>query len=266
MSIIDQFWLVRFGWRDAAEIVVVAVVLYRVLLLFHGTRAVQILLGVVILVVVYAAAWALKLGTISYLLGLVLLYGPLAALVIFQPELRAALAHLGQSPLSRFFGKLGDPLVAQEITKVAERLSHARVGAIIVIEREVPLTEYARTGTVIDAHLSAELLEAIFTPPSPLHDGAVILRGDTVVAAGCILPVSQAPLADRTLGTRHRAALGVSEESDALVIVVSEETGTISVVHAARIVRGLASGELGTLLGGDRVEATGDHAAIEVGA
>ncbi|GAC1515301.1 MAG: diadenylate cyclase CdaA [Gemmatimonadaceae bacterium] len=264
MTILDQLGLVRFGWRDGAEIAVVATVLYRVLLLFYGTRAVQMLVGVVIIVAAYAAAWVLKLGTISYLLGLVIIYGPLAALVVFQPELRSALAHLGQSPISRFFGKLADPLVAQEIATAAERLSEAHIGAIIAVEREVTLAAYARTGTVIDAHLSAELLEAIFNPRSPLHDGAVIVRSGTLVAAGCILPVSQAPLTDRMLATRHRAALGLTEETDALVIVVSEETGAISVVHAARIVRGLDAHELRALLDGARIAATAEHPAVDM--
>ncbi len=208
-------------------------VLYRVLLLFHRTRAVRILLGLVVLVLAYALAYVLKLGMITYLLGLVFQYGAIALLIVFHPELRAALAHLGRT--RRFFPQLGDEAVADEVTKAAERLSRMRVGAIIAIERQVRLDEYVPTGSEMQARVSADLLTTIFTPHSPLHDGAVMLRGDTIIGAGCILPLSQTSVLDRSLGTRHRAALGLAEETDALVVVVSEESGAISLAANARL-------------------------------
>jgi hypothetical protein len=151
-------------------------------------------------------------------------FGAIAALVVFQPELRSALAHLGQNRMAALLQPAGGDEVAEEIAQAAEELARAKVGAIIAIEREVGLGEYAETGTPLQARVSAALLNTIFTPYSPLHDGAVIIRGDMIVAAGAILPLTQFPVTDKSLGTRHRAALGLSEETDALVIVVSEET------------------------------------------
>lgn len=233
MNGFEHLRLLHPGWRDLLEVALVSFVLYRVLLLFHRTRAVRILLGLVVLVLAYALAYVLKLGMITYLLGLVFQYGAIALLIVFHPELRAALAHLGRA--RRFFPQLGDEAVANQVTTAAERLSRMRVGAIIAIERQVRLDEYVPTGSEMQARVSADLLTTIFTPHSPLHDGAVILRGDTIIGAGCILPLSQTSVLDRSLGTRHRAALGLAEETDALVVVVSEESGAISLAANARL-------------------------------
>ncbi len=265
MSLLDQLRLLRPGWRDLIEVAIVAFVLYRVLLLFHGTRAVQMLAGIAILLSGYAAAWALKLHMITYLLGLVFTYGAFAALVIFQPELRAALAHLGQSRVTRFFRRMETTEVIGELLTAVERLSRSGVGAIIAIEREQPLGEYVRSGSEQQAKVSADLLATIFTPYSPLHDGAVIIRGDSIVAAGCILPLSQAALDDRSLGTRHRAALGLSEETDAIVVVVSEETAAVSVATGGRLLRRLTNAQLRDVLAGRPPRATtAEHPAFEV--
>jgi len=233
MNGFEQFRLLHPGWRDLLEVALVSFVLYRVLLLFHRTRAVRILLGLVVLVMAYAVAYALKLGMITYLLGLVFQYGAIALLIVFHPELRAALAHLGRT--RRFFPQLGNEAVAEEVARAAERLSRDQVGAIIAIERQVRMDEYVATGVEMQARVSADLLVTIFTPHSPLHDGAVIIRGDTIIGAGCILPLSQASILDRSLGTRHRAALGLAEETDAPVVVVSEETSVISLAAHARM-------------------------------
>ncbi|HVE80360.1 MAG TPA: diadenylate cyclase CdaA [Gemmatimonadaceae bacterium] len=264
MTILDQLRLLRPGWRDLIEVAIVAFVLYRVLLLFHGTRAVQMLAGIAILVSGYAAAWALNLHMITYLLGLVFTYGAFAALVIFQPELRSALAHLGQSRVTRFFRRMETTEVIGELLAAVERLSRSGVGAIIVIEREQPLGEYVRSGSVQQAKVSADLLATIFTPYSPLHDGAVIVRGDSIVGAGCILPLSQAALDDRSLGTRHRAALGLSEETDALVVVVSEETAAISVASGGQLMRRLTTAQLREVLAGRPLRTTAEYPAFEV--
>jgi diadenylate cyclase len=233
MNGFEHFRLLHPDWRDFLEIAIVSLVLYRVLLLFQRTRAVRILLGLVVLVTTYLVAYVLKLNMITGLLGLVFQYGAIALLIVFHPELRAGLAHLGRT--RRFFPQLGDVAVAQEVSLAAERLSGMGVGAIIAVERQVRLDEYLATGSVMQARVSADLLVTIFTPYSPLHDGAVLIRGDTIIAAGCILPLSQAPALDRSLGTRHRAALGLAEETDALVTVVSEETSSISVASQARL-------------------------------
>jgi diadenylate cyclase len=250
MTELEQLRLLHPGWRDVVEIVVVAVALYRVLRLFHGTRTLQAITGVGILLIVYAAAWALRLDTIIFLLGFVFQYGAIALLVVFAPELRAALANLGQARFARVFRQMEQREVAEEIADAVERLSRSGIGAIIAIERDVPLDQWAESGSPMEAKVSADLLLTIFTPYSPLHDGAVIIRGDLIIAAGCILPLSQKPLADRALGTRHRAALGLSDESDALVVVVSEERSTVSVAQRGRLWRDLTTTEVRELLSG----------------
>lgn len=250
MMELQELRLLHPGWRDLFEIVVVAYVLYRVLLLFHGTRTLQIITGLGILLAVYAAAWVVKLEMITYLLGFVFQYGAIALLVVFAPELRAALAHLGQARFARLFRQMEQREVAEEIVEAVERLSRSGIGAIIAIEREVPLDQWAESGSPIEARVSADLLTTVFTPYSPLHDGAVVVRGDTIIAAGCILPLSQKPLADRALGTRHRAALGLTDESDALVVVVSEERSTVSVAERGRLWRDLAPNEIRDVLSG----------------
>ncbi|HJU66273.1 MAG TPA: diadenylate cyclase CdaA [Gemmatimonadaceae bacterium] len=264
MSVLDQFRIIDFGWRDVIEIALVAFVIYRILLLIHGTRAVQMLIGVVVLVFTYAVAWLFKFTMITYLLGLVFTYGAFAALVVFQPELRAALAHLGQSRVTRFFRRMEVGEVAEEIAGAVERLSRSGIGSIIALEREVGLGDYVQSGREMQAKVSADLLATIFTPYSPLHDGAVIIRGDTIVGAGCILPLSQAALTDRSLGTRHRAALGLSEETDALVIVVSEQTATISVAQNGRLRRGLTAPQLRDIIAGRAPRSTAEHPLLEV--
>jgi diadenylate cyclase len=247
---VEQLRLLHPGWRDVLEIALVAYALYRVLRLFHGTRTLQIVTGLGILLAVYAAAWLLRLEMIIFLLGFVLQYGAIAMLVVFAPELRSALAHLGQARFARVFRQMEQREVAEEIVEAVERLSRSGIGAIIAIEREVPLDQWAVSGSPMEAKVSADLLLTIFTPYSPLHDGAVIIRGDLIIAAGCILPLSQKPLADRALGTRHRAALGLSDESDALVIVVSEERSTVSVAERGRLWRDLTTAQLREMLSG----------------
>jgi diadenylate cyclase len=264
VSILDQFRFLSFGWRDAIEIAVVAYGIYRLLLLLHGTRAVQMLVGIVVLVLTYALAWIFKFTMITYLLGIGFTYAAIAALVIFQPELRAALARLGQSPMNRFYKRMDVSEVAEEVADAVERLSRSGIGCIIAIERETALGDYVASGREMQAKVSADLLATIFTPYSPLHDGAVVIRGDTIVGAGCILPLSPARLSDRTLGTRHRAALGLSEETDALVIVVSEETATISVAEGGRMLRGLSAPQVRDMIAGRAPRTTGDHALLEL--
>ena len=250
MTELEQLRLLHPGWRDGLEVLVVAYALYRVLRMFRGTRTLQIVTGMGMLLAVYAASWLLKLEMISYLLGVVVQYGAIALLVVFAPELRAALAHLGQARFAQIFREMEQHEVADEIHEAVERLSRSGIGAIVALERDVPLDSYAESGSRIEAKVSADLLLTIFTPYSPLHDGAVIVRADTIIAASCILPLSQKALADRALGTRHRAALGLSDETDALVIVVSEERATISVAERGRLWRDITPLELRGVLDG----------------
>jgi diadenylate cyclase len=250
MSALAQLRLLHPGWRDVVEVLVVAYALYRVLRLFHGTRTLQIVSGMGTLLLVYVAAWLLKLDMITYVLGFVFQYGAIALLVVFAPELRSALAHLGQARFAGLFRRMEQREVAEEICEAVDRLSKSAIGAIIAIEREVPLDGYAESGSPMEAKVSTDLLTTIFTPYSPLHDGAVLVRGDTIIAAGCILPLSQTSMIDRTLGTRHRAALGLTDESDALVVVVSEERSTISVAERGRLWLDLTAADVRDILAG----------------
>ena len=256
----DRFGFLVPHWRDVVEILIVAFLIYRGLLFLVGTRAIHILLGLVLLGATYLAAVLLKFAMISYLLGIILTYGAFALLVVFQPELRAALARLGQSRLMRFFYRGEAHAVAEELAEAVDRLSRAGTGAIVAVEGEVGLGDYLENGTRLDAKLSADLVTTIFTPYSPLHDGALVIRGDTIIGAACILPLTQFPVADRSLGTRHRAALGLSEETDALVIVISEETSAISVARRGQLERGVSLARLKELLASGpfaRMPATG---------
>ena len=202
---------------------------------------------------------------ISFLLGIVFTFAPFAAVVVFQPELRNALARLGQSRLMRSFSRSDRQSVAEEIAEAMDRLSRAGTGAIVAVEGDIGLEEFITTGVPMEAKVSADLLTTIFTPYSPLHDGSVLIRGDHIIGAGCVLPLTQFKVTDKSLGTRHRAALGLSEETDATVLVVSEETSTISIASHGVLhrpvtpqqVRDLLSGVIHHLEGGERIsEAT----------
>ena len=256
----EQLQFFQPGWLDILEIGIVALLLYRLLLIIRRTRAWQALVGVVILAGIYFLAGLLNLTLIQSILRSFFQFGAIAALVVFAPELRTALSRLGQNRFLRLVTPLQEGQVTDEIVEGVERLSRGRVGAIIAVEQEVGLDEYAQTGSPIRARVSAEMLATIFTPYSPLHDGAVIIVGDEIVAAGVILPLTQYALSDRTLGTRHRAAIGLSEETDALVIVVSEETARVSVAYQGRLVRDVEGPRLREVLEGrspDRVAQLG---------
>jgi len=256
VNVLDDLALLRPGWLDLFEILLVAVILYRVFLLVQQTRAMQILLGLFVLGGTYLVAQLFGLDLIRYLLETVFQYGVILALVVFQPELRSALARIGQSRMVRIFSSLEESQVADEIADAVERLSRSKIGAIIAVEQEVGLDEYADTGSAVDARVSADMLTTIFTPYSPLHDGAVLIRGDQIRCAGAILPLTQYPLTDKSLGTRHRAALGLSEETDAIVVVVSEESARVSVARGGRMERDVGTERLREILTGAARKAT----------
>lgn len=244
-GILDYLGFLRLDWTDVVEIVVVSYLVYRLLVAYAGTRAFQVLIGFVVLVSVYAISQALQLRLVPYLLSQVFTYGAFALIVIFQQELRTALARLGRTRWFRLFATQEREQVFDAIVDAADRLAKAKIGGIIAVQREVDLTAHVDNGTPLDAEISPELLATIFSPYSPLHDGAVIVRQDRVAsAAAVILRLSQSPLIDRTMGTRHRAAIGLSEETDALVVVISEETGQISLAHRGLLLRDLKPEEL----------------------
>jgi diadenylate cyclase len=233
----------HLGWVEVIDVAVVAFVLYQLLRLLRGTQGTQILVGLVLLAVVGVLATQLNLVLLSWLFknaGFFILIG---VIVMFQPELRRALDQLGRlghigRPLAGYSTRLYSQAISEAIRAV-ERLSVRKNGALIAFEREVGLEDYAATGVKINGEISAEFLQSIFYPNSPLHDGAVIVRGNRIIAAGCLLPLPEEGVVRERLGTRHRAALGLSLASDALVLVVSEETGAISVIEEGKITRNL---------------------------
>ena len=223
------------GWRDFIEIFILAIIFYRVFLFIRGTRTVQIMKGLLVIVLIALLAKIMNLYTISWILEKVLAIGVIALLIVFQPELRRALSRIGQNPLMDISSQEGE--LIDEIVKSVNMLSRKNIGALIVIGREIGLKNYMETGVLINAKVTSELLSSIFTPNSPLHDGAVIIEREELVAASCILPMVELPNIRRVMGTRHRAALSLTKETDAVVIVVSEETGGISVAIKRKLTR-----------------------------
>lgn len=232
------------GLRALVQIIIVTAAVYLVLLRVARPRAFRILTGLLVLIALYLVAWAARLQVITYVLEIVFGYGAIAALVIFQPELRSGLARIGRSRLVHEMERLPETELVNVIAEAAERLARANIGAIMVLEAEIALDEYVETGTRLEARVDADLLVSIFSPYGPLHDGAVLISGDTIFAAGVILPLTQFPVEDRSLGTRHRAAIGISEESDALAVVVSEESSQISLALRGRFERDVDSDRL----------------------
>jgi len=223
-------------WWDVLDIAIVTVVIYEVLKAIRGTRAIQMVAGSTLLAFMfYVSRWG-HLQTIDWLIRNLLPYIVFAAIVLFQADIRRALAHFGRAPFFRYFlTPEGAEETIEEIAVAATQLSIARIGAIVVIERQIGLRNYIEAGLPLDAMLTYDLLVSIFQPKSPLHDGAVIVQNDRVAAAACFLPLTINPLLARNLGTRHRAAIGLTEENDAVAVIVSEETGRISVALDGKI-------------------------------
>ncbi len=223
-----------FTLTAAIDIVIVAALVYQFLMIIRGRRAVHVLLGLCVLGVIYVVALWAKLELLHTILATLLPYTPIALIVMFQAELRRALARLGRRP---FLGvsQLERRELSQEVVLAVSRLSQTKVGALIVVERKIGLRTFIESGVSLDAAVSRDLLCSIFYPGGALHDGAVIIQGDRIAAAACFLPLTTNPLLMTELGTRHRAALGISEESDCVAIVVSEETGRVSVAAFGEI-------------------------------
>ena len=236
---VHKLWLL-----DLADIVLVAVLFYRLLILVKGTRSAQMYVGLLVIVLVGIIAREFDLIAVKWIVDSLKTVWLIAFVILFQPELRHALAQFGRTRYFRSFLRGDHYGVLGEIVRGAEQLAQRRHGGLIVVERNVGLRNFVETGTRIDAKVSAELLVTLFSPGSPLHDGAVILREDAVVAAACILPLSANPRTAAMFGTRHRAALGLTEETDAAVVVVSEQTGGISVAFRGKLKQQLSEGEL----------------------
>ena len=231
-------------WQDIVDILIVTVIIYRVLLIIKGTKAARMLMGIGLLFLVLLFSKFLGLYTIDWIVQSLWAQIVLALIILFQPEIRKALARMGEASFLPSFASAEELRSIEEIVKAAVALSNRKIGALIVIEKETDLKDFSEMGTQLDAKVSRELLLSIFHPTSPIHDGAIIIRRNRVVAAGCFLPLSLSAHVSKAFGTRHRAALGLTEEADAVVIIVSEETGGITAAVRNRVEKNVDMGFL----------------------
>lgn len=234
-------FLSSIEWQDilrfVVEIFIISFFFYKIWLFIRGTRAVHVVKALVLLIVAAFLVNVFKLHALILIVRYLMPVSVIAFVILFQPELRRGLARLGENPL--FASPWKEEEVVEEIVKSANFLSRKKVGALIALERDIGLRNYAETGVEMDSRISSELLNSIFMPNTPLHDGAVIIQGERVVAAGCILPLAEATDSVKTIGTRHLAAIGLTEETDAVVVIVSEETGAISAGIGGKLTRDL---------------------------
>jgi len=238
-----MFYDILQSGKFLIELGILWFVFYLFLLFIKGTRAVQVLKGIIIVIILFLLTKELQLGTISWILSKLFTISIIAFFIIFQPELRRGLARIGQFG---FFS--GQEEALDEIVKAALILSKKKVGALIAIEKEIGLRPYIESGIKMDSHVTSEILNTIFTPNTPLHDGGAVIQGAVIAAAGCLFPLTQNPHVSASVGTRHRAAMGLSEETDAVVVVVSEETGDVSISVGGHLTRNLDEKEFGRVL------------------
>ncbi len=240
--------LLRFrppvGWWDLLDIAIVSILIYEFLKLIRGTRAVQMAVGSLLIVSLFYVSRLAPLQTLNWMIRNVLVYVGFAAIVIFQSDIRRALAHFGRAPFFRYLSRESPDETIEEVVVAVTTLAAQRTGAIVAIEREIGLRNYIESGIPIDAEITYDLLVTIFQPTSPLHDGAVVLQENRVAAAACFLPLTVNPKISRELGTRHRAAIGLTEENDAIAVVVSEERGQIAIAMEGNLERDLTSDQL----------------------
>ncbi|MBI4685223.1 MAG: TIGR00159 family protein [Nitrospirae bacterium] len=234
----------QIRWQDILDIILVSFLLYRLLLFIKGTKAVRMLMGLGLLLFASIVSSYTGLYTMDWIIQSFWAQIVIALLVLFQPEIRKALTQMGETPFLQSFTSAEELKSLEEIVKTTVSLANRKIGALIAIERETSLTEFVEIGTPLDAKVTRELLLSVFHPASPIHDGAVVIKGNRIVAAGCFLPITLSSEVSKALGTRHRAGLGLTEETDAFVIIVSEETGTISVAINGKLETHLDMGKL----------------------
>jgi diadenylate cyclase len=231
-------YFAQLRWQDAADIILVAIIIYQVLLFLKGTQAIQVLAGMFLLFLVYLGARRLELFTLEWLLDGIVKSFLLIVIILFQADIRRVLSRVGRKALAS--SDASEPLILEEISDAVETLASQRIGALIILERQIGLSEYLEGAVKLDALVTKELLVSLFWPHNPTHDGAVIIQGDRIIAAGCLLPLSASTEIDPTLGTRHRAAVGLTEHSDALALVISETFGQISLARGGKLNRNLS--------------------------
>lgn len=235
-----DIWFLEFGIRDLIEVLIIAAVLFYLYRWIRGTFAIQAAFGLLFIILINAVVSALGLTTINFILARILDVGVLAVFIIFQPEIRKLLYSLGQNTnLDRFFVRSNSDTVIDEVIDAVRSMSHTKTGALIVFARSSTLQDLVDVGVKLDARVDSSLLQTIFNKNTPLHDGAVVIRNDRIVAASCYLPISQNPNISSVFGTRHRAAVGITETNSVFVIVISEETGRISIARNGALTSGL---------------------------
>lgn len=242
------FEILTIWWHPLRPIIEIAIlwfVIYHIMLFFEGSRAIQVLRGIVILLVAFFLFQTLNLLILNWLLTKLFAISVIAILVIFQPEIRQGLARLGQRhPFGTVLPEEEWDYILREITRATENLRKDKLGALISLEKSDSLSPYIKNGVFVDARVSSEVIEAIFTPNNPLHDGGLIIQHGRIMAAGCLFPLTQNPDLSRVFGTRHRAALGLSEETDAIVIIVSEERQDVSLVYRGKLYKDLGQEDM----------------------
>jgi len=245
-----QYDFIEFGFKDVIDILIVSFIIYQILRLTKGTRSAQIIIGLFLIAGVAFVSYWFQLEGLTWLFSNLATVGFIVLVIVFQPELRGALAHIGQNRLLRLFVTFEHKKTLDEVTRAVLRLSELRYGGLIVVERRTGLRNYAETGKEMNAELSSELLVTLFTPYTPLHDGAVIISGDYIVAASTSLPLTTNSRYAKLFGMRHKAAIGVSEVSDAVIAVVSEETSQISVAYGGTLESNISKSEFKDVFAG----------------
>ncbi|MCS7164128.1 MAG: diadenylate cyclase CdaA [Thermodesulfovibrio sp.] len=225
----------QLRWQDLIDIAIVSFIIYKIFILVKGTRAARMLIGVGVLLAISLISRFFELYTLDWLIQSFWTQIVIVLIILFQPEIRKALAQMGETPLFHRFSSAGEMKTIEEIVKASQALANKKIGALIVFERDVSLSEYIEIGVPLDARVTKELLMSIFHPTSPIHDGAVIIKGNRILAAGCFLPIKLGADLSKTYGTRHRAALGITEETDAVAVIISEETGSISLAFNGKL-------------------------------
>ncbi len=238
----------QIRWQDVVDILLVSIISYRVLLIIKGTKAAKMLAGLVVLLTVSFLSKFFELYTMDWILSSFWSQLVIVLIIVFQPEIRKTLAQMGESSFLENFTSAEELRSLEEIVRAAVALANRKIGALIVIERKVSLKDYVEIGTPLDAKVTKELLLSIFHPASPIHDGAIVIKGNRVIAAGCFLPIILGTDVSKALGTRHRAGIGITEETDAVAIIISEETGTVAVAIGGKLETRVDMGSLRDML------------------
>ncbi|MFA4919912.1 MAG: diadenylate cyclase CdaA [Thermodesulfovibrionales bacterium] len=238
----------QIRWQDMVDVILMSIIIYRLLLIIKGTKAAHMLIGLGLLLMASLLSRYFELYTVDWMIQSFWAQIVIAIIILFQPEIRRALAQMGEAQIFRNLTSAEELKSLDEVVRATVALANKKIGALIAIERDTSLKDFVEMGTPLDAKVTKEILLSIFHPTSPIHDGAVVIKGNRIVAAGCFLPITMGPDISKSLGTRHRAGLGLSEETDAVIVVVSEETGVVSMAIHGKLDTHLDMGTLRDIL------------------